>query len=343
LKLSGAAASKFLDKPDKAVRAVLLYGPNATMIAEGAQRLARWALGKSDDPYAVTRLGEDEIKRDGARLADALAAQSLMGGPTIVWARVDGKGADGAVLEALGAIESGAPSGYLIIEGGDLGGSAAIVKAFNNAKHAAAAAFYEETEAERAAFARGFAGELGLKLDRDGTEALIAALPCDRGPARRELEKLATYAHGLERELTREDVRALMTDESEGALDEAGLAAMSGRAAEAVEALARIDTLAGVSALRALGRRLLQIAEVRTQMDQGASAADAVGKLRPPVFWKERDLIAGQARAWSAKKLNAAFDLVWTAELRCKQAGNPHALIAAEAFRGVAKLVEARL
>ena len=62
MKITGAAARRFLDKPDKTVRAVLLYGPNESFVHEAAETLARWALGKSDDPYAVTKLGDSEIK-----------------------------------------------------------------------------------------------------------------------------------------------------------------------------------------------------------------------------------------------------------------------------------------
>ena len=105
--IKGASIRRFLDKPDENIRAVLLYGPNESFAHEAAQKLAAWAMGKSDDPYATTKLGEDEIKRDSARLGDALAAQSLLGGPTIVWARINGKGADESILAALAEIERG--------------------------------------------------------------------------------------------------------------------------------------------------------------------------------------------------------------------------------------------
>ncbi|MES1197385.1 MAG: DNA polymerase III subunit delta [Pseudomonadota bacterium] len=339
MKVSGAAIRRFLEKPDKGLRALLLFGPNGSLIHEAAQRMAAWALKGSDDPYAVTKLGEDEIKRDGARLSDALVAQSLLGGPTLVWARVDGKAADAAILEALQAFERDEPGGFLIVEASDLGGSSELVKAFNNAKNAAGVVFYEETEAERAQFAREHASELGLKLEREVLEHLLIALPSDRGLARSEIDKIALYADGLGRALTSDDLDALLADESEGALDAASLDAVSGRAAQAMEALARIDALSGVSAIRALERRMLQLQDARGMMDGGMSAADAIAKLRPPVFWKERDAVANQARAWSAKKLSAAFDLLWTAEVRCKQAGAPQALIAADVFRGVANLI----
>jgi DNA polymerase III subunit delta len=339
LKITGAAIRRFLDKPDKSLRAVLLFGPNTSLIHEAAQRLATWALGGADDPYAITKLGEDEIKRDGAKLADALVAQSLLGGPTIVWARVDGKAADAALVDALEGLERGEPGGFLLIEGGDLGGTSELVKAFNNAKNAAGVVFYEESEAERASFARDLAKSMNISFERDAEEALLAALPADRGLARSEIEKLGLFAHELGRPVTRDDLSQLMIDEGEGALDIASLDAVSGRAAQAVETLARMDALSGVSAIRALERRMLQLSDARGHIDAGASPVDAVAKLRPPVFWKERDAFAAQARTWTAKKLTAAFDLLWTAELRCKQAGAPQELIAADVYRGVANLV----
>jgi DNA polymerase-3 subunit delta len=341
MKTQGAAIRRFLDKPHKAVRAVLHYGPTESYVHEAAQTLAAWAVGTSHDPYAVTKLSDDEIKKDSARLGDALAAQSLLGGPTIVWARIAGKGGDDAIIDALAGIERNEAAGYLIIEAGDLGSSAALVKQFTAAKNAAVLAFYEETEAERAQYARTLAKELTLAFEPGAEDAFLAALPSDRGLARREIEKLALFAHDLGRAITGEDIEALMASEGDSALDAASLAAAQGKAAKAVETLARIDGLSGVSALRALLRRLHQLLEARALIDAGASPSDAVAKLRPPVFWKERDAVAAQARLWSARKINAAYDVLWSAELRSKTAGAPQELIAADAFRGVARLVGA--
>jgi DNA polymerase-3 subunit delta len=339
--IKGASIRRFLEKPDKNVRAILLYGPNESFAHEAAQKLAAWALGTSDDPYAITKLGEDEIKRDGAKLGDALAAQSLLGGPTIVWARISGKGADDSILEALAAIDRGEPSGYLIVEAGDLGGSAEIVKKFGAAASAAVIAFYDETDAERAVYAKALAKELSVSFDRDAEDYLLSALPADRGLARQEIEKLALYAHNLGRNVSVDDLEALMVSETESALDAASLAAAQGKAAQAMESLARIDALSGVSALRALLRRLHQLRDARLLIDGGMSADEAIAKLRPPVFWKERDAVASQARLWTSRKLNAAYDVLWTAEMRSKTAGAPQELIAADAYRSVAKLVGA--
>jgi DNA polymerase-3 subunit delta len=183
------------------------------------------------------------------------------------------------------------------------------------------------------------AKELGLEFEHGAEEDFLVALPNDRGLARQEINKIALFANGLGRKLTSEDLGQLLADESESALDAASLAAAQGKANEAVEALARIDALSGISALRALLRRMQQLRDARAMIDDGASPTDAVSKLRPPVFWKDRDAVAAQARMWNAKKLNAAFEVLWSAELRSKVAGAPQALIAADAYRSVAKLV----
>lgn len=338
VKIAGAGVRRFLERPDKALRAALLYGPNESLVREAAQSLAAWALGGSDDPYALTRLGEDEIKRDSARLADALAAQSLLGGPTIVWARISGKSADEAIVAALEALERGEPGGFLIVEAGELSSTAELAKAFAAAASAAAVAFYEETEAERAAFARALIKECGFALDRDAEDALLAALPSERSLARREIEKLALYAHDLGRRVSVDDVAALAASDQDGVLDVASGAATQGLAAQAVEALARMDALSGVSALRALLRRLHQLRDARLFIDAGLSPSEAVAKLRPPVFWKDRDAIAAQARAWNTRRIDAAYQILWKAEIRCKSAGAPQDLIAADAYRSVAEL-----
>src|SRR5262249_49256002 len=155
------------------------------------------------------------------------------------------------------------------------------------------------------------AKELGIEFERGAGEDFLAALPGDRGLARQEIEKIALYANGIGRKLTHEDLSQLMTDESESALDTASSAAAQGEVNEAVEVLARLDSLSGVSALRALLRRIQQLRDARAMIDEGASPTDAVAKLRPPVFWKDRDVVAAQARMWNAKKLNAALDMLW--------------------------------
>ncbi|MBL8549903.1 MAG: DNA polymerase III subunit delta [Hyphomonadaceae bacterium] len=343
MKIQGAAARRFLDKPDPQLGAALVFGPNRSLVADAAAAIVKATLKRAaNDPFALSKLNEDEMKRDAARLADALAAQSLLGGSDarLVWARVEGSGADDAILAALADIEKGAPLAYLLVEGGDLGGTSKLAKAFEGAKRAAALVFYEESDAERAQFARDMLKGEGVTLSAEAAETLNALLPADRALMRREIEKLAAYANGAA--LSVADVELLVADEGEAELDQAALAALEGRAAAAMEALARIERMNGVASIKALTRRLMRLLEARLAVDEGASASDAAQRLRPPVFWKERDAFQAQLRVWSAPRLTRGLDVLWKAEIACKQAQSPQDMIAADAFAKVAALAGGR-
>ena len=337
MKLAAPAARRFVERPDPAMRGALFYGPNRALVNDAANAIARFALAGSDDPFATIKLTDEDLRKDKARLADALAGQPLLGGPTLVWAKLETEAGADTVIAALADIEGGAPGGYLLIEGGDFSGSGKMAKAFDAAKRAVCAAFYEESDAERHAFARGLLQEMGVMLDRGAEETLFALLPHDRGLARRDIEKLALYANGDA--LGIDALEALLVDESEAALDEAALAALAGKANDSVEALTRVEGLNGVAAIKSLERRLMRLLEARTQIDAGASPQDAMGKLRPPVFWKERDIFLAQTRTWNVRRLMAALDLAWAAEARAKQGGAPQDLIAADMHRAVAILI----
>jgi DNA polymerase-3 subunit delta len=341
VKLAAAAARRFVNAPDITVRAALLYGPNRALVGEYAAAIAAHALGDTDDPFAVTRLGEDDLRKDKARLDEALTAQSLLGGPRLVWARVEGESANDAILPALADIESGAGAAYFLIEAGDLAGKGKLVGAFEAARHAVAIACYEESEAERAAFLRGLIESERIPMSADAREMFIAGAHPDRAIMRGELEKIALYAHGLGRNVEPADLTALSAVEAESGLDDATHAATAGQPARALDALDRLEGASGVSQLKALERRLLRLLEARTLVDGGVSPADAGDRLKPRVFWKERDAFAAQVRLWTAPRLLDALNVLWAAELRAKTAGAPQEAIAAAAYRRVAEIAAA--
>src|SRR5690606_2392872 len=100
-----------------------------------------------------------------------------------------------------------------------------------------------------------------------------------------------------------------------------------------VEAARQIDRMAeegeaGIALLRAVSRRLWQLLQVRALMANGHSVEAAVGALRPPVFWKEKDTLTAQARRWSQERLHTALNRVLVAERDIKSSGSAGDVIA---------------
>lgn len=323
------------------MRAALVYGPNRALVGEAAQTLVTHALAGADDPFALTKIAEDELRKDKPKLADALSAQSLLGGPRVVWLRVDGETLNDVMLESLALIESGDGAAFLVVEGGDLSGKGKLAAAFEAAKKAVAMAFYEESDAERAAFLKALIDSERIPMSADAREVFVAHAPSDRALARGELEKISLFAHDLGRNVEPADLAALAAVEAEGEMDDATNAAASGRVALALDMLDRLESTNGVSLIKAMERKMLRLLEARTLVDGGVAPNDAGDRLKPKVFWKERDLFASQVRMWTTARALDALNVLWAAELRAKTAGAPQDVIAAGAYKRIAEIAGA--
>ncbi|MFZ4120242.1 MAG: DNA polymerase III subunit delta [Caulobacterales bacterium] len=338
MKLTGAGARRFTEKPDPSIGAALFYGPNRGLIAEAATSLIKALLKGDKDPYAITRLTDEELKSDKASLADALAARSLLGDARLVRVRLEGEAASALALEALKAIEAGSPSAFLLVESFSSSASSALVKGFEKAERAVSIAYYDDSASDLDQFALDVFKAQGAQISPEGLKAFRATVTADRTAVKAEAEKLALYVHGQKRPISPEDVDALLGDSAVGQQDQACRQALDGQAALAIETLERLDGVAPIVSLKALQRRLVRMMEARLEVDRGQQPLAAIKALKPPVFWKDQEPMAEQVRAWPFSALDSALSLTWHAEIACKKAGAPQRLIVAQCYRSVAKL-----
>lgn len=338
MKLAAAAGRRFAERPDLSCGAALLHGPNRGLIGQASAAIVKAATGGDKDPYAVTRLSDDDLKSNKAALMDALAAQSLLGHARLVRVRLDTEAASPIVVEALKALEAGLPGNFMLVEAYNTATSSALVKAFEAAPKAVSVAFYEDAAEDLDAFVEARFKELKTAITPEAVRALRDAVTTDRALLAQEAEKLAIYAHGLNRPISIADVDAVIGDSATSALDEAARLAADGRGPEAVEALERMEGGSAISALKVLERRLLRLAEARTLAEQGMGPQAAIKALKPPVFWKDQEPMADQLRTWSPSRLASAMDCVWRCEMACKRAGAAQDLLVARCYREVAAL-----
>lgn len=352
MKLTGAAVDRFLNSPDEAVVAALLFGPDSGLARERAETLAeRWG-GAPDDPFSVVTLTESDLKSDPARLADEAAAMSLTGGKRLVRVRMANETGAGALAELVAAAEDGRrPEAKIIVEAGDLAARSRLRKAFEGAKSAAAIGCYPASAGDALALAEGALREEGLSLAREAREPLARALPQDRGLARREIDKLIlfkgpreTRAADADATVTAEDVAASLGAVQEFSLDEIVEAAAAGRAGEADAALRRAlgSGLAPIAVIRAAGRHVSRLHQARALMDAGRSAGDAMKALRPPVFFMRQRAFGAALSAWRTDALERAAGAVYEAEKQAKTSGLPDDAVAGELILAIAKLSRLR-
>ena len=156
--------------------------------------------------------------------------------------------------------------------------------------------------------------------------------------SRRELEKLTLYKGDEPGPIELGDAQACVGDSAALSLDDLAYAVAGGAAAEAERALARSlqEGVHAVGALRAVARHFQRLHLVAGLVDGGVPLADAVKRLRPPLFWKLAPEFRTQAAAWSPSSLARALGRLLEAETDCKRGGAPEATICSRTLLAIA-------
>ena len=348
MKLQGRAIEGFLARPDPKIRAVLVFGPDAGLVRDRADTLARSVLSDLNDPFRVAELTAKTVAGDPARLADEVAALSLTGGRRLIRLRE----ADDSVAAAFAALFAAEPGGdsLVVAEAGDLGARSKLRLAFEAVTAGAALPCYMEDENALRRVMVELAAAAGLVLDPDAQAFLAANLVGDRLMARSEIEKLALYmdaapGKGGERRVGIEDVQAAIGDSASLlSLDDPAWAAASGDFPTLDRALGRLfaEGMAAVAILRAAQRHFQRLHWAQAEIAAGAGPEAAVKAVKPPVFFKMQSVFAAQLRQWPPAQLRQALERLVDAEAECKRTGMPDETLTARVLFQLAAMARAR-
>ncbi len=340
MKLPAARIGAFLQCPDREIRAVLLYGPDAGLVRERADALAGTVCPDLKDPFRVADLSGPLVAADPARLADEAAQMSLTGGRRVVRVRDAGDRLAGLFKDF---IDTAPGDGFIVAEAGDLPGSSSLRRVFDASPRLAAIGCYPDTPRDRAGVIRETLRTYRIAASSDATQYLVEHLGSDRLLTRAELEKLALYV-GEGGHVELDDVRSSIGDSASLALDDAIMAAAEGDAAMADRVLDRIfqEGDSPVSVVRAMLRHLQRLHAYTARLTAGATVADLVRTARPPIFYKQQDNFKRQLALWNEAALRAQLDRVAQAELHMKLTGLPAETICREAMLAVAQAARSR-
>ncbi len=301
--IKAGQVSSTVNRPPDGTQAFLVYGPDTGLVHETGKKLADKLASATDEPGDILRLDETDLDSDPDRLPVELRTVSMFGGAKIIRLRFGPKINPDVLADFL----NGEPiEGRLIVEAGDLKKTAKLRKLFEASKCAAALPCYSDTSRGLESLVDDVLNEAGLQISPDAKGILVSLLGADRGLSRNEIEKLALYAADQER-ISADDVRAVVGDASEMALDRIVRAAFTGNAGAAVHEYDRAVGAgqAAQSVLLALQRHVMRLYRFRTASDAGRSTDQAMRLLRPPVFGQDRDVFLRQANSWSAHRLAA--------------------------------------
>ena len=323
-----------MDAAGPDIRLYLLHGPDEAGARALAERLGR-ALGADAERIDIEG---SSLRGDPGRLADEAAAISLFGGRRHI--RVSGAGEES--VEAMTLLLDAAQAGNPVVAiAPSAKSSGKLVKLALSAPGAMSFGCYvpEGQDAER--IAEGLARDLGMRMAAGAARRVAMAASGDREVMARELEKLALYldaAPDRPRELDCAALDAVGADLGDGEMSSAIDAVIDGRVGDLAGELARLEA-AGVSAvplLRQLVRKLMNLAEMRAEVDAGASTKAVIDKHR--VFFREQPAVTRALRRWPASRLADAIGHARTAERALVASSSAGTVLAHDATVAIARV-----
>jgi len=291
------------------------------------------------DPFLIADLDDSVLSSDPARLFDEAAAISMLGGRRVV--RVRGAGNNLAKLFER-FLDEPAGDALVVVEGGDLAKGTGLRKVFEGADNAASIACYGDTMRDLPDVIRDALRAEGLSIAPDALADAASRLGSDRGVTRRELEKLALYKRG-EKQVTLDDVRAVLGDEAEVRAEEALDGAGQGDLKRLDLALERL-WIAGTSAVAVVRMALShfqRLALAKLEIEKGETPDGALRKLRPPIHFMRQAAFKAQLQLWDTSRLLEACDLLLETEALTKTTAVPAETVTARALFNIAAMARA--
>lgn len=330
MKLNWQGTESFLKKPADGVPVVLIFGPDEGLARERADIVGKHVCPDLSDPFNVIDLPGDTVTENPARLFDACASPSLMGGKRLVRVRDVKDGLAAALKDFLAAPPPG--NDYMvIILGGELSTRSPLRKLIEGAKNAAAMPCYNDDERSLRRLISDTFRDKGRRIDNDAVSYLATHLQSDRAVARAELEKLDIYMGAATSPVTLQDAIASLGAEAGVGMDDICAATANGDVArlERLLDIALREGMPPVTLVRVCQdhfRRLHLAHALRRETDM--SLKDIMEKkIHPPVFFKMQDAFSNQLSLWGMPDILFAQSVLLEAEQRLKSTGYPDELI----------------
>ena len=251
------------------------------------------------------RRGEGR-SRDIGRRSGAMA---LSADPRAIWIE---RRAEQITDGVAGLLDAGAFESPVIAIAGALRKTSGLVKLAEAHGHAAAVQSYipEGRDADQMVIAAGRAE--GLRIESDVAARLAAACANNQAIVGRigQVRHFLDAAPDRLRDLTHDTVDLLGADSSEGNLMRLGDLALAGDGRALLEEFEKSAIAPGeaIPAIRALQRRLVQIAPLRARIERGERVDGVLTSMGKALFWKDKSLMQRLLTNWNAERIAQAME-----------------------------------
>jgi len=303
VKASKATIVRAVDQPDPKIRFYLFHGPDDAQSRGLGQRLT--------EALAASRfvISGSAVKSDPAMLTDEAGAMNLFGGTRVVWVEPAG---DEIVPGVEALLAANAAESPVVAIAGALRKTSALLKLAETSPQATAFAAYAPEGAEAERMVAEVGRRFGLKISPPVAARVAESCGNDQAIVGQELQKLALYIDASPqspKELDHDAIDAIGADLPEGEVLHLADLALAGRVGDLAEELGQLTRgVEGIPVVRALQRRLLQLAPARARIERGESPDGVMTSLGRSLFWKDKPLVAKLLSLWDSRRLSTVAE-----------------------------------
>ena len=303
MKASKATIVRAVDQPDPKIRFYLFHGPDDAQSRGLGQRLT--------EALAASRfvISGSAVKSDPAMLTDEAGAMNLFGGTRVVWVEPAG---DEIVPGVEALLAANAAESPVVAIAGALRKTSALLKLAETSPQATAFAAYAPEGAEAERMVAEVGRRFGLKISPPVAARVAESCGNDQAIVGQELQKLALYIDASPqspKELDHDAIDAIGADLPEGEVLHLADLALAGRVGDLAEELGQLTRgVEGIPVVRALQRRLLQLAPARARIERGESPDGVMTSLGRSLFWKDKPLVAKLLSLWDSRRLSTVAE-----------------------------------
>jgi DNA polymerase III subunit delta len=299
--LKGQEIDRFLAKPEKEKKIILLYGPDNGLVRErGKQLLKSWGA-KPDDAFSFVTLDEHTLKDDPARLGDEALSINMFGEIKTLHLRVE---LGQSLVEALKFLLESKLDNRILIEAGDLKPTAPLRVLGEKSTSILTLPCYADTAQDLARVLEDELKTAQKSMSREAKELFLSLLGGDRALSRGEIHKLLLYTQD-KNEISQQDVIDSSSDSSQTLMDELIDAAFSGQTGKTLKLYQKTiqSEFNPITVHIFLTRHTLALLKARLKIENGASAQSAVETFEPRLHFKRKSLVEAHLKAHSCARL----------------------------------------
>ena len=191
---------------------------------------------------------------------------------------------------------------------------------FEKNKETICTAFYADTTSALMVYAKNFLLENNIKLSQENLNLIINKCSGDRGILKNELEKIRSYALGGKNITDKEIIKLINLIENYSIAELVdNCLAKNIKKTLIILNENNFSKEDGIVIVKTFLFKLKKLLKLVKEYNLNKNISETIQNAKPPIFWKDKDIIQQQIIKWSPKELNEAIFYLVELELQIKK------------------------